>query len=114
MSNLALNDLSEGVYLPFSVPASAASRPFALAGGFLIGGWSLIETTGAASATLELIDGDANGGTSIAVISLAAGACQCFPAPGRGLEVRSGLWLSAVAGSVRGSIWVQDVKPAAS
>lgn len=109
MPNLALRDLADGVFLPFQVPASGASRAFVLAGDFLIGGWSFLETTGAATATLELLDGDGNSGTTVAVISLAAGGSMSFHAPGRGIEVRSGLWLNAVAGSVRGSIWCADL-----
>ena len=49
-------------------------------------GWSFIETTGAAAATLELFDGSSTGGATIAV--------------------RVSLFLNVISGSIRGAVWV--------
>lgn len=108
MTNQTLAELKPGTFLPVAIPATAVSVPFAFAGGLAIGGWSFTETTGAAAASLELWDGGAQGGTSVAIINLGPGESIRDLMPGLGVIVRSNLQINVTAGSVRGSIWCAD------
>lgn len=107
MSNDTLLDLPTGLFLPIKVPLTVAPNTFPPVGGELrLGGWSFLETTGAAVALIELWDGGASGGETVATIALAAGASADRPCPGLGILIRSGLTVNVLAGSVRGSVWV--------
>lgn len=107
MSNFTLQDLPMGLFMPVKIPVTAAgSTVNPLAGALRLGGWSFEETTNAATARLELWDGGASGGETAGVIDLAAGASVSLPCPGLGLLIKSGLSVSVLAGSVRGSVWL--------
>jgi len=95
-----------GCFRSFAFGPTVASMPLVPAGAIRLGGWSVIETTGAAPATVELWDGSATGGATVALITLAAGAALTNPLPGHGVLITSNLFLNVIAGSVRGAIWV--------
>lgn len=95
--------------LPAARPLPIATRTtdLLLAGGLtLIVGWSWIETTGAAAAEFNLVDGTGAGGALVAPISLSSGQSTRDLIPHPFLACHSGLFLDMVSGSVRGSVWV--------
>lgn len=113
MADLRIGELPAGYFLSFPFGATNVSRPLDPAGSIRLGGWSLVETTNAAVATVELWDGSVNGGGTLAVINLAAGQSLTKSMPGLGLVLRSGLFLNVTAGTVRGAIWAAATQPAA-
>jgi hypothetical protein len=93
---------------PISVPPLAAPGTQNLhqgAGRFC--GWSLIEPSGAAAATVELYDGMDTGSQLLAVINLPVGGAAPTGVSHDGVEVREGMFLSVVTGSVRGVVWAR-------
>lgn len=107
MSNDTFQQLPPGVFRPVKIPLTVAPNSVTpLAGELLLGGWSFLETTGGAPALIELWDGGASGGETLAVIALTAGASADRPCPGLGLLVQSGLTVTVLAGSIRGSVWL--------
>lgn len=75
-------------------------------GDWWLAGWSFRETTGAAVAQLDLIDGADGNGVMIASLAVAAGGSVSHTIGGHLLEVRTGLWVTVGAGSVVGALWV--------
>lgn len=108
MSVLEFRDKPEGVFFPFDVAVTGVSAASLVGGAVLLGGYSFIESTGAAPAQLDLIDGGSNGGILLVTISLGAGVSTTKITLGRGLAVSSGLFLKVNLGSVRGSLWLAD------
>lgn len=107
MSHATLEDLPIGSFLPIHVPVTTVGPPAApLAGALRLGGWSFVESTGAAAAQFEIWDGGALGGETVAVVSLDIGKSCDRSMPGLGLLVRSNLSINVIAGSIRGSVWV--------
>lgn len=72
-------------------------------------GFGLIESTGTAAATFDLVDGMTNNGQTIAPKSLNAGQSDIETCPYPGLYLQNGLWLQMISGSVRGSFWVANI-----
>lgn len=106
MSN-SLDTLDEDEFAPVTVaPTLAGASASPLSGSLRLGGWSLVEATGAAPATAQLRDGAASGGEVVAEISLGIGATDTRLAPGKGIHIDSALTLVVLTGSVRGSLWV--------
>lgn len=109
MTNPSLAAQVPHIYYPVAVPATGTSGPFALSGDVLIGGWSFVESTGAGSAAFDLVDGgDVNGGL-LAAITLDPGQSIRDILPGKGVILRTGLFIKILSGAIRGSIWVADV-----
>lgn len=77
-------------------------------GDWYLAGWSLRETTGAAVAQVDLIDGGDANGVMVGSIALAAGGAITATMGGHLLVIRSGLFLAVNAGSVTGALWVAD------
>lgn len=100
-------EVAARTYYPIAVPVTAVPVPCQLQGSQLIGGWSFIETTGAASATLQLVDGGSAQGTVLAEIGLSPGQSVRDLAPGDGLLLQTGLFINVTAGSVRGAVWME-------
>lgn len=98
-------------------PIRAISFAAATAGQALLGrsgrlyGWSFLETTGAASATLEVFDGTNANGQSISPISLTAGQSTRDIWGKPGIEITNGLFVNVLSGSVRGSLYVLGLSP---
>jgi hypothetical protein len=93
---------------PISVPLIAAGGTQQLSQGpARFSGWSMIEPSGAAPAVVELYDGMDTGAQLLAVINLPAGGAAPTGVSHDGVEVREGMLLSVVTGSVRGVVWAR-------
>lgn len=93
---------------PISVPQLAAPGTQNLyQGRARLCGWSLVEPVGTAAATVELYDGMDTGSQLLAVINLPAGGAAPSGMSHDGIEVREGMFLSVVTGSVRGVVWAR-------
>lgn len=68
-------------------------------------GWSFVEDTDTDPASIELIDGGNANGALVVPITLSAGQSTRDWLGKPGLEVRSGLYLNVISGSVSGSVW---------
>lgn len=101
------NPIKRTVYA-VAFPSGGASQVM-MAGDIKIHGWAWVETTGGAAATINLFDGGNNGGTLLAPITLTAGQSTRDVLNELGLDVLNGLFVEVVAGSVRGSVWIEDV-----
>lgn len=96
-------DLSDG-----DAAAVSASRQAAGGAVVTLGGWSMVESTGAAAAEVRLFDGSGVGGGLLGIISLVAGASDTETFPGHGLTVETGkVYLDIVSGSVVGVLYVR-------
>lgn len=87
-----------------AIPADGADHQLTTAAGGLFG-WSLRETTGAATATVELIDGGNNAGQVLAEVVLGAGGSESVWLGPHGIDVQTGLRVHVVAGTVKGAAW---------
>jgi hypothetical protein len=70
-------------------------------------GFSFYETTGSASAHLNLYDGLDNTGTFVAAITLSANESIRDWFGFFGVRIRVGLYADVVSGSVGGAVWVR-------
>lgn len=99
-----------GVWRPArALPIPTTAVGYNLFGrGTLIYGWAFQESTGAAAATIALIDGNDANGTLAAPITLTANQStrDIFGYPG--LYFEAGPYLAVLAGSVKGSLWYVD------
>jgi hypothetical protein len=90
-----------------AITVAAPGQAVEIGGAQLVMGWSLRETTGAATATVEVFDGQDTTGQLLASISLNPGqSIRDWLGPG-GLETDIGVFVSVLSGSVRGAIWVR-------
>ena len=88
------------------IPIPTTTTDLSLLGGAsVLTGWSFIETTGAAAAELQLFDGSSTTGALITDISLTQGQSTRDLMCANGVQIRFGLFMHVVAGSVRGSVW---------
>lgn len=99
-----LDDITKPV-LPFPVPATAASQNLSGVSALLMG-WTWRETTGAAAADIDILDGNDANGAVVATINLNSGQSCRENAPGRGIYLQAGPFLRVNAGTVRGSLWI--------
>jgi hypothetical protein len=92
------------------LPVAATASGFAISRtSEAVVGLALEETTGAASARAELIDGqDANGVSGIP-ITLSPGQSVRDDFGGLCLRFTRGVFLNVTSGTVHGSVWVADV-----
>lgn len=104
MELLAADAAGSGLFTAVDVSAAAGSRVID-AGPGLLGGWTVRETTGSASAAAVLRDGAAEEATAVAEIAVASGASGSQVCPVPGIVVFSGLWLQVVSGAWEGSAW---------
>lgn len=91
---------------PITVPPLAGpggQRVLQGAGRFC--GWSLIETTGAATAVIELYDGMDTTGQLLAVADIVGSSPTQPQLDHEGVELRIGLFLNVISGTVRGVVW---------
>lgn len=77
----------------------------------IIVGWSFVETTGLAPATVQLLDGVDSGGVGGIEIALSTGQSATENTGGWCLRFSRGVFLNVITGSVRGSVWVADLPP---
>lgn len=92
------------------VPITAADVAISNAQEIVVG-WSFVEATGAAPATLQLLDGVDAGGVGGIEIALNPGQSATDNTGGWCLRFSRGVFLNLVSGSVRGSVWVADLPP---
>lgn len=85
----------------------SASRQVWSRGGWLLG-WSLAETSGAAPATLALLDGGSDSGSVLVVVNLVASASESVTPVLPGWPVTSGLFAD-VTGAIEGSLVIATV-----
>jgi hypothetical protein len=90
---------------PIGIPTTTADVTI-IGGALLLRGWAWIETTGTAAATFDLVDGLDENGQLVVPFSLTAGQSTRDPLIGSGIEIKNGLFLEMLTGSIRGSVWV--------
>src|SRR5487761_1489348 len=88
------------------IPTDTASRVLA-SGRYLLYGWSLRETTGAAAASLDLYDGGGAGGTLAGSVGLASGGSSVAWFGENAILLEQGLYLDMLSGSVQGAFYVR-------
>lgn len=70
-----------------------------------VSGWSFVETTGTAAASMQLVDGQVNTGDVLAEITLDPGASIRDTTGPWCLEAGRGVFVAVLSGSVRGTVW---------
>jgi hypothetical protein len=95
--------------LPFPFPPLGVGGLQVVTGDYLLAGWAIVETTGAAAAQVELYDGQNNGGVLVGVLNLAQGTSGTAFFGGHLLHLNNGLFVNVVAGSVKGVAYAADV-----
>lgn len=91
-----------------STPGGAITAGRVILGGDVrvVGGWSVVETTGAAAAVARLWDGRNANGELITPWSIASAGQSLIAPTGRGIEVSTGgLFVSVTSGSIAGVIY---------
>jgi hypothetical protein len=71
-------------------------------------GFSFRETSGSASATVRIYDGDTATGALLDAVQLSAGESAREFYPG-GIRAQEGVYVDVVSGAVEGSVRVEDV-----
>lgn len=93
-----------------ATPAGAvsASRQVINGGALRLCGWSVVETTGTASAAVRLRDGAGATDQVMLRIDLAPSESTRDYLHKHGLGIETGmLWLEVISGSVEGTVWVR-------
>lgn len=93
---------------PVPVPTTTTSQ-LVTGRGAIVYGWSLLETTGAAAASVEVYSGQDDTGTLLAVSHLASGDSDTQWMGDAGVFAAGGVYLKVTSGSVKGSVWVAQV-----
>lgn len=70
-------------------------------------GWSLVETTGAAKASVELYDGADTTGELLGEVALASGASDTQWFGFAGVRCTRGVYVHVTAGSVKGALYLR-------
>lgn len=91
-----------------ALPFAAVSSPgvSVLGGQCALMGYSVVEVTGAAAATFDIIDGMGAVGPSLIPITLSAGQSRLDTWSSWGLAANSGLFVAVSAGAIRGTLYV--------
>jgi hypothetical protein len=74
-------------------------------GFYAVTGWSFKETTGSATASLELVDGAGVDGNLIAAINLKANESTRDLAGISAIAAEMGLFVHVISGSIKGAVW---------
>lgn len=77
--------------------------------GCLVTGWSFVESTGAAAAAFELLDGNDQNGIDAVEFTLTANQSTRDFWGDDGIYFESGPYLNVLSGSVKGALWYVDV-----
>lgn len=93
-----------------SMPATVAGNTFTM-GPVRLMGWSLKETTGAATAAFELYDGNDVTGQSLAPVTLQANESIRDWFGATGIICERGLFINVTSGSVRGTLFMKLLQP---
>lgn len=89
--------------------AATSSDVQLLTGLFVLRGFVLTESTGAAVATAVLRDGTSTSGVAVAPVNLLQGTTFGLWMADTGTLVRTGLYLDMTAGSMAGTVWFTPV-----
>lgn len=77
--------------------------------GCYLAGWSLIETTGAAAAEVDIFDGHDATGVAVAFVSMTASQSTRESLAHPGIALESGLFVVVLAGgTAKGVLWVVE------
>jgi len=68
-------------------------------------GWAVVETTGTAAATFDLMDGADDGGSLLVPVTLTAGQSTSDDFTSWGVWVQRGVRVKVISGSVRGVLY---------
>lgn len=98
-----------GYARPVAVPTMTAAGFQPQSGDSLLQGWSFAETTGGATASIIIFDGNDTTGTPIAFVNLQPSESTRDVMAGLGIQCRTGVWVQVVAGTARGSVWLVDI-----
>lgn len=93
-------EVTSGPVQYLTVPATGVTEKL-MTGGAILMGFALAESTGAAAATVNITDG----GNLVVPIALAAGATTREWFGPQGIECRSDITITVVAGSVAGAVF---------
>lgn len=89
-------------------------RPYAYStviGGFVVlYGWAIRETSGSATAQLDIYNGAQASGDDIISIALAAGQSTREWFGPQGLELQIGYYPNLVSGAITGSVFIGDLE----
>jgi hypothetical protein len=92
--------------VPIQIPTTAVS--VAVVGkACLLVGWSFEETTGGATAALEVRAGDSTSGAFVAGVALASGGASTDATCNEGILCESGVGVTRLSGSFKGAVWVR-------
>lgn len=106
-SNRALRDrLAERPIIPLPIPTTNADKPLTTRACILCG-WSLRETTGGATATVEFEAAQGTQGPPVGEQQMASGGTGSQVLPDEGVLCEGGVFLHVTSGSVTGCIWVR-------
>lgn len=102
----------EGILAPcYTLPFGVTTLSINLVGrAALLLGYTIRETTGAAAADIDILDGNDFNGAVVATVTLLAGQSLRDNMPGDGIYCQSGPFLRINSGSVRGALWTVDVE----
>lgn len=95
-----------GAPVPLPVPTTTADLTL-LTMEVRLCGWSLLETTGAASASALIRNGAGAANEIAAAVALAQGSSETIWLGDRGVRCDGGLFLDVLAGSLQGTLWVR-------
>lgn len=92
------------------VHVGAGNTSIAVEGaGIALTGWSVRETTGAATADVDIVDGGSAAGDIVASINLNAGQTVRDTVGAYPVRLASGLFLRINSGTVDATFWVVDL-----
>ena len=79
--------------------------------GAILMGWSATETTGAATAAVNLYDGADTSGVILLPIRLASGeSAESWYGPG-GIRFRNGVYINVASGAAQGALFYRHYRP---
>lgn len=100
--------LSNVVPIPFvGAGASLSITP----GPLVFVGFAVIETTGAAGAQFDFVNGTTNNGQTVVARAIGLGQSDDFECPDGGLYLDVGLFVNMLAGSIRGTVFIRHCNP---
>lgn len=89
---------------PLSFAATQADVILAT-GLWIVTGWSFVETTGGADASLEVLDGRAPDSTFVGAVNLTQGESTRDLMGANGVACHVGVFVHVLAGTVKGAVW---------
>jgi len=91
---------------PVSIPVTTTGQPV-VQGAAWLAGWSLMETTGAATASFQLT----SNGNLVGVVTLLANGSSNVWFGEKGIFCRGDITLTVLSGSIKGAVYATFLKP---